>query len=79
MDDKEIMQQYYRSEIEKIKTIAPPAVVSERDQAGFERLKRFSLENVFGCLVTAGYLFTLIMPERWFSLGKLIFSFRPGF
>ena len=43
------------------------------------RPMKFCWEDVFGCLVTAGYLFPFLVPERWFSFGKFLFSFRVGF
>jgi hypothetical protein len=34
---------------------------------------------VFGFIITAGYLFPFLIPERWFSFGKFLFTFRFGF
>ncbi len=79
MDDKKIMRQYYESELEKIKVFAPPPDILNAESFELNRPKKFSLENVFGCLVTAGCILSVLAPESWFSFGRFLFSFRLGF
>ncbi|MBN1384667.1 MAG: hypothetical protein JW983_07305 [Elusimicrobia bacterium] len=79
MDEQKIMRQYYDSELEKIKVVAPPPGILETEPQGPNRPVRFSLENMFGCLVTAGCLLSALAPESWFSFGRFLFSFRLGF
>ena len=79
MDDKKIMQQYYESELEKIKAFDNTSDILETESFEVNLSKKLSLENVFGCLLTAGYLLSVFAPESWFSFGKFLFSFRLGF
>lgn len=79
MDDKKIMQQYYESELEKIKAFDNTSDILETESFEVNLSKKLSLENVFGCLLTAGYLLSVFTPESWFSFGKFLFSFRLGF
>jgi hypothetical protein len=79
MDIKKIMWQYYESEVERIKVAAPPADILKQEPAGEIQSRKLSLENVFGCLVTAGYLLSALAPGSWFSFGKFVLSFRFGF
>ena len=79
MDDKRIMRQFYETEIKKIKAVDPSPDMLETMSVQTHRPMKFCWEDVFGCLVTAGYLIPLLVPERWFSFGKILFSFRVGF
>lgn len=79
MDDKELMRQYYTSELEKIKIVTPPTGILKAESFELKLQKKFNMENVFGCLVTAGYLLSVLTPESWFSFGRFLFSFRLGF
>ena len=79
MDDKKTMQQYYESELEKIKAFDNTSDILETESFEVNLSKKISLENVFGCLLTAGYLLSVFTPESWFSFGKFLFSFRLGF
>lgn len=79
MDEKKIMRQYYDSELEEIKAIAPPPDTLKTVPEGLNPPVRFNLENVFGCLVTAGCLLSVLAPQYWFSFGRFLFSFRLGF
>ncbi len=36
-------------------------------------------ENAFGAAVTAGWLLELLLPERWFLVGRIASVFRIGF
>lgn len=79
MKDREILREYYENEISGIREVDPsPAVWEEVKKPFFPPLK-YRLENVFGCIFTAGYLLFLIAPDRWFSFGRVLFSFRFGF
>lgn len=79
MDIKKIMRQYYESEVDKIKVAVPPTNILKQESAGEIQSRKLSLENVFGCLVTAGYLLYALAPGSWFSFGRFLFSFRLGF
>ena len=79
MDIKKIMKQYYESEVDGIKVAPPPPHTLEQEPAGEIQSRKLSLENIFGCLVTAGYLLSALSPESWFSFGRFLFSFRLGF
>ncbi len=79
MKDREIMRRYYENEISGIGEVGPsPAVRKEMKKPFYPTLK-YRLENVFGFVFTAGYLLFLITPDRWFSFGRVLFSFRFGF
>lgn len=79
MDDKKIMQQYYESELEKIKAFANTSDILEAESFEVNLPKKLSLENVFGCIVIAGSLLSVLAPLSWFSFGRFILSFRLGF
>ena len=79
MDIKKIMKQYYESEIEGFNVVTPPPDTLKPEPAGEIQSRKLSLENIFGCLVTAGYLLSVLAPGSWFSFGKFVLSFRFGF
>ncbi len=79
MDTKKIMKQYYESEIEGIDAVTPPPDTLKPEPAGEIQLRKLSLENVFGCIVTAGCLLSVLAPQSWFSFGNFLLSFRFGF
>ena len=73
------MREYYESELKKIKVVEPTPAILKSEPIQTLSTKKFSWDDVFGCLITAGYLFPFIIPERWLSFGKFLFSFRFGF
>lgn len=79
MKDKEIMRQYYEAEIKKIRAVDPAPDILGTKPIQIHQPLKFCWEDVFGCLVTVGYLFPFLIPEHWFSFGKFLFSFRVGF
>ena len=79
MDIKKTMKQYYESEVDRINDATPPPDILKDEPEILSHRIKFSLENVFGCLVTAGCLLSVLAPGSWFSFGRFLFSFRPGF
>ena len=79
MDIKKIMRQYYESEVDGIKVAVPPTDILKQEPAEEIQSRKLSLENVFGCLVTAGYVLSVLAPGSWFSFGKILLSFRFSF
>jgi hypothetical protein len=79
MNDKKIMCQYYESEIKKIKVIDPSSTILEIKQIEIQRPMKICWGDVFGYIVTAGYLIPFLIPEHWFSFVNFGFSFHVGF
>ena len=79
MNNKKILRRYYESELNKIKVIEFAPEILKPESIQTLSPKKFSWEDVFGCIITAGYLFPFLIPERWFSFGKFLFTFRFGF
>ena len=79
MDIKKIMRQYYESEVDRIKVAVPHTDILKQEPAEEIQSRKLSLENIFGCLVTAGYVLHILAPGSWFSFGKYLISFRFGF
>jgi hypothetical protein len=79
MDIKKIMKQYYESEIDGINVVTPPQDILKDEPKALNHPLKFSLENVFGCIITGGYLLFILNPGYWFSFGNCLLSFRLGF
>jgi len=79
MDNKKIMREYYASELKKIGEVKPFPVVLKSEPIQTLSSKKLGWEDLFGCLITAAYFFPFLVPERWFSFGKFLFTFRFGF
>ncbi len=73
------MHRYYNSQMKKMRAIEPIPVVLESVPMPNTHYKKFNWEEVFGYIVTAGYLIQSLFPDQWFSLGRCLFSFRLGF
>jgi hypothetical protein len=55
----------------------PPLAAGSFNPAVRRGLSRW--ENAFGAAVTAGWLLELLLPERWFLVGRIASVFRIGF
>lgn len=73
------MRQYYESRIDAVNTADPPDDLIQSAAAPTEIYRRFRWEDLFGLLITAGYLSQLLIPINWFSFSRLLFVFRFGF
>jgi len=79
MNNKKIIREYYASELKKVEEVKPAPFILKSEPKQTISSKKLSWEHVFGCLITAAYLFQFLVPERWFSFGKFFFPFRFGF
>jgi hypothetical protein len=74
-----IMKRYYGDRLAGLPDGERP-VTAPGGAAGPVRRRGFSRwENAFGAAVTAGWLVHLLLPERWFLLGRLVSVFGFGF
>jgi hypothetical protein len=76
MDDEKLIREYYESKVKKIGSIEPDLNVLESEPTSFQDHKRFRIEDIFGFLVTAGYLIQFLIPEQWFSFGRFLLIYR---
>ena len=79
MDNEKIIREYYESKLRQVKPIEPESTFLESESTTFQNQKRFGSEDIFGFLVTAGYLIQFLIPEQWFSFGRFLLIFRFGF
>jgi hypothetical protein len=79
MNIERTMNRYYRHELSVLPDAERPR--SWTPSAGNPAVRRglSRLENAFGAAVTAGWLLELLLPERWFLLGRIASVFRVGF
>lgn len=79
MDNEKLIREYYESKINKISSLEPDLTVLESESMTFQDHKRIRGEDIFGFLVTAGYLVQFLIPEHWFSFGRFLLLYRFGF
>jgi hypothetical protein len=79
MDNEKLIREYYESKLKKISSIEPYFTALESEIKAFQDHKRFRGEDIFGFLVTAGYLIQFLNPEHWFSFGRFLLLYRFGF
>lgn len=78
MKGDEIIRRYYETEIDKMPEIEPSHRL-KRQAPVSGRFGKIGWEDVFGAVVTLGYLIQLLAPTNWFSFGRYLFMFRFGF
>ena len=79
MDNEKLIREYYESKLNKISSIEPDLTDMDSRSTTFLVHKRISSEDIFGFLVTAGYLIQFLIPEQWFSFGRFLLIFRFAF
>ncbi len=79
MKIRKIMHEYYESQLKEMRVIKPIPIIQESVSIPSTSQKKFNLEEVFGYIVTTGYLIQLLLPDHWFSVGRCIFSFNIRF
>lgn len=73
MKIRTVMWEYYDSQLKDIREIKPYPIA--QDSITRIHHKKINWEEIFGYIVTAGYLILSILPDQWFSLGRCLFSF----
>lgn len=79
MDNKNLIREYYESKLKKISSIEPDFTALKSEPKTFQGHKKFGVEDIFGFLVTAGYLVQFLIPEQWFSFGRFLLIYRFSF
>jgi hypothetical protein len=79
MDNEKLIREYYESQLKDISPIEPDFAALESEATTFQGHKRLRGEDIFGLLVTAGYLVQFLIPENWFSFGRFLLTYRFGF
>ena len=79
MDNEKLIREYYESRLKKISSVEPDLTVLDSKSMTFQDHKRIRSEDIFGFLVTAGYLIQFFIPEQWFSFGRFLLIFRFAF
>ena len=79
MNTEKILNRYYRHQLSALPDAERPRAWTP--SAGNRAIRRglSRWENAFGAAVTAGWLLELLLPERWFLLGRIASVFRVGF
>lgn len=77
MKIRKVMWEYYDSKLKVIKATKPYPII--QDSITSIHHKKLNWEDIFGYIVTAGYLILSIIPDQWFSLGRCLFSFSIKF
>ena len=79
MNDEKLIREYYESKLKEISSIEPDLSVLDSRSTTFQDHKRIRSEDIFGFLVTSGYLIQFLIPEHWFSFGRFLLIFRFAF
>lgn len=79
MKVERVMKRYYRNRLADLPAARRPVTHSPAagESPGFRVPSRW--ENAIGAAVTAGWLFHLFLPERWFLFGRITSALRIGF
>lgn len=79
MKVERVMKRYYRNRLAALPPAKRPAAsfLPDADRPRLRVPSRW--ENAIGAAVTAGWLFHLFLPERWFLFGRITSALRIGF
>ncbi|MBN2200868.1 hypothetical protein JW777_02825 [bacterium] len=79
MNIERIMNRFYQHQLSTLPDVErlPVRTPSEENPAVRRGLSLW--ENALGAAVTGGWLLELLLPERWFLIGRIASVFRIGF
>jgi len=79
MNIERIMNRFYRHQVSTLPDAERPRAWAPSAGAPAARSGLPRWENAIGAAVTAGWLLELLLPERWFLVGRIASVFRIGF
>lgn len=79
MKINKLMHQYYMDRLTTLPEIDPQMVSSRFALESDSKRHPIQWDDILGYIITIIYLFQLVVPTNWFSLGRCLSVFKLGF
>ncbi len=74
-----MMRRYYKDQLKSLQEIDPQIVSSRFALQSDSKRHSIQWDDILGYIITIIYLFQLVVPTNWFSLGRCLSVFKLGF